>query len=175
MDSATRVCPFCGKAPGPGTFCESCGRNLAALERLPTRAEWDAGHGPQGQAARSLADRCAEATRDFLGAMHGAGDPGATRIRLGEQVIYRRGHFVHGWVVRPPDREDLEEPKRNEPGLVLTVEGRFHRIDSELRGWGQRDFPQYAKTVSPDPIEMPVDERLIDELAAIRVQHGASG
>jgi hypothetical protein len=181
MDPATRVCPFCGSPPGPGTFCERCGRNLAAVERLPTRAEWEAGRAPEEPAAPSpspalsLAERCAEATRDFLGAMHGAGDPGATRIRLGEQVIYRRGHFVHGWVVRRPDREDLEEPKRNEPGLVLTVEGRFHRIDSELRGWGQRDFPHYAETVSPDPIEMPVEERLIDELAAIRVQHGASG
>jgi hypothetical protein len=61
--------------------------------------------------------------------------------------------------------------RRNEPGLVLTVEGRFHRLHSELRGWGQRDFPHYHHTVEPNPIDMPVTERLIGELAAVLRAH----
>ena len=104
--SEVRVCPFCGAAPGTGVFCEACGRNLSAVERLPTRAEWEAaggaeaasgaglpgeasGAGPPGEASapgeagaaetagRPLADRCADATAAFLAAMHAAGDPGA--------------------------------------------------------------------------------------------------
>ena len=43
MNAGTRVCPFCGERPGPGMFCEACGRSLAAVERLPTREEWDRG------------------------------------------------------------------------------------------------------------------------------------
>jgi hypothetical protein len=54
----------------------------------------------------------------------------------------------------------------------LTAEGRFHRLHSELRGWGQRDFPHYDHTVEPDPIEMPVSERLIGELAAVLSAQG---
>jgi formylglycine-generating enzyme required for sulfatase activity len=38
-----RVCPFCGNPPGAGVFCQACGRNLAAVERLPTAEEWAAG------------------------------------------------------------------------------------------------------------------------------------
>jgi hypothetical protein len=74
----------------------------------------------------------------------------------------------------PVDREDFEKPRRYEAGLVLTVEGRFHRLHSELRGWGQRDFPQYRHTIEADPIEMPVEERLIGELAAVLRAHGLS-
>ena len=36
-----------------------------------------------------------------------------------------------------------------------------------MRGWGQRDFPRYVDTPDPDPIEMPVEARLIEELAAV--------
>lgn len=39
-DPQERVCPECG-APGPsGSFCSNCGLNLSAVERLPTREEW---------------------------------------------------------------------------------------------------------------------------------------
>ena len=76
-----------------------------------------------------------------------------------------------GWL-GPVDREDFEKPRRYEPGLVLTVEGRFHRLHSELRGWGQRDFPHYHHTVEPDAIDMPVTERLIGELATVLTAHG---
>jgi hypothetical protein len=46
------------------------------------------------------------------------------------------------------------------------------RLHSELRGWGQRDFPHYHHTVEPDPIDMPVAERLIGELATLLRTHG---
>jgi hypothetical protein len=65
-----RVCPHCGEPPGEGVFCAACGRNLAAVDRLPTRAEWEIA-GTQDD--RPLADRCAEATAAFLAAMHAAG------------------------------------------------------------------------------------------------------
>jgi uncharacterized Zn finger protein (UPF0148 family) len=73
-----RVCPHCGEPPG-GVFCAACGRNLATVERLPTRAEWEIA-GVQDD--RSLADRCAEATAAFLAAMHAAGDPGKTKTAI---------------------------------------------------------------------------------------------
>ena len=78
-------------------------------------------------------------------------------------------------MVRPVDREDFDKPTRYEPGLVLTVEGRFHRLDSELRGWGQRDFPHYQHTASPEPIDLPLEERLLGELAAVRAANGVAG
>ena len=71
------------------------------------------------------------------------------------------------------DREDFEEPKRYEPGLVLAVDGSFHRLDSELRGWGQRDFPHYHHTASKEPVEPSHEQRLLDELAALLAKHGA--
>ena len=79
---------------------------------------------------------------------------------------------LRGWVVRPVDRVDFDQPRRYAPGLVLTVEGRFHRLDSELRGWGQRDFPHYVHTASADPVEPPLDEQLVAELAAVREANG---
>jgi hypothetical protein len=176
MDAEARVCPFCGNRPGVGVFCEACGRNLQAVERLPTSAEWE-GEGlgePRGSAAgmRPLAERCADATAAFLAAMRAAGNPGAVRTPMSKRSAFRRGGSATGWVLRPVDREDFEKPRRYEPGLVLTVEGRFHRLHSELRGWGTRDFPHYHHTVEPDAIDMPVTERLIGELASVLSTHG---
>jgi hypothetical protein len=176
MDAEARVCPFCGGRPGVGMFCEACGRNLQAVERLPTRAEWE-GEGREerrGSAAgmRSLGERCAEATAAFLEAMGAAGNPGAVRTPMSKRSPFRRAGSAHGWVLRPVEREDFEQPRRYEPGLVLTVEGRFHRLHSDLRGWGQRDFPHYHHTVEPDAIGMPVTERLIGELATVLRAHG---
>jgi hypothetical protein len=179
MDAEARVCPFCGSRPGVGVFCEACGRNLQAIERLPTRAEWESGarEEERGSTAevRSLDERCAEATAAFLEAMRAVGNPGAVETPMSKSSPFRRAGTVHGWVLRPVDREDFEKPRRYEPGLVLTVEGRFHRLHSELRGWGQRDFPQYHHTVEPDPIDMPVTERLIGELAAVLRAHDVGG
>jgi hypothetical protein len=167
MDSEMRVCPFCGQPPGVGTFCDACGRNLSALERLPTRAEWElapsAAPGP-----RSLADRCTAATESFLAAMHAAGDPGVAEAPLRGGFGLRRSRRPRAWVLRPVDRENADPLHYEyEPGLLLTTEGRFHRLESEVRGWGQARFPRYVDTAKRDPIEMPVEERLIEELATV--------
>ena len=173
-----RVCPFCGNPPGVGMFCDACGRNLAAVERLPTRAEWETARpasGAEHPDRRPLAERCAEATAAFLAAMHAAGDPGATKTTMRAPPGFRRARRAHVWMLRPVHREHDDDPLRYEPGLVLTTEGRFHRLDSEVRGWGQRDFPRYYDTVDPDPIDMPVDERLIGELAAVLRDNDVAG
>ena len=176
MDAEARVCTFCGMRPGVGMFCEACGRNLQAVDRLPTRAEWEGERvgerRPSAARVHPLAERCADATAAFLAAMRAAGNPGAVRTPVSERSAFRRGGRVRGWVLHPVDREDFEKPRRYEPGLVLTVEGRFHRLHSELRGWGTRDFPHYQHTVEPDAIDMPVTERLIDELATMLRNHG---
>lgn len=160
------MCPYCGEPPGPGTFCAACGRNLAEIERLPTAAEWAAdapGEAvPEGRAA----------VAGFLAAMHAAGDPGTKRFPTGKPNWLGRTGQVRGWVVRPVDREDFEEPKRYVPGLVLTADGRFHQLDSDLRGWGQRDFPHYHHTASAEPVEPVLDARLIGELDAVRAANG---
>lgn len=156
-----RVCPHCGEPPG-GVFCASCGRNLATVERLPTRAEWEIA-GVQDD--RPLADRCAEATAAFLAAMHAAGDPGMKKTAISGSG-WRRRH-IEGWVVRAVERDEELPSKHYEPGLVLSLEGAFHRLDNEVRGYGTRDFPSFEHTVAPDPIEMPVEARLIAELAAV--------
>src|SRR3954452_1342172 len=114
-----RVCPFCGEPPGAGVFCAACGRNLAAVERLPTRAEWEEG------ATRSapvdgapLAERCVEATGAFLAAMRAAGCPGTTRTPKQRAALLRRAGHAEGWIVRPVERDDESSPRRYEPGLV---------------------------------------------------------
>jgi hypothetical protein len=164
VDPSTRVCPFCGEPPGEGVFCAACGRNLSGVERLPTAAQWSA--------PADAGQRVSEATDELLAALRAAGEPGAKEYQAGAPRPFRRTPAVRGWVVRPVDREDFEQPKRYEPGLLLSVDGRFHRLDSELRGWGQRDFPTYHHTVSPDPVEPPRDQRLLDELAALRAAVG---
>jgi hypothetical protein len=176
MDAEARVCPFCGNRPGLGMFCEACGRNLGAVDRLPTRAEREGQEIGKRRASaagvRSLAERCADGTAAFLAAMRAAGNPGAVRTPMSKRSAFRRAGWARGWVLRPVDREDFEKPRRYEPGLVLTVEGRFHRLHSELRGWGQRDFPNYHHTLEPDAIDMPVTEQLIGELDAVLRAHG---
>ena len=162
-----RVCPHCGEPPGDGVFCAACGRNLSAVDRLPTRGEWEIA----GTAdARPLSDRCAEATAAFLAAMHAAGDPGTKRTQISGSG-WRRRH-VDGWVVRPVERDDHLPPKRYESGLVLTVDGAFHVLDNEVRGYGTRNFPSYEHSVAPDPIEMPVEPRLIAELGSVLAANG---
>jgi hypothetical protein len=104
--------------------------------------------------------------------MRAAGNPGIKEIFAGKRSAFRRTPRVRGWIVRPVDREDFEEPRRYVPGLLLTVDGHFHRLDSELRGWGQRDFPRYVHTASPEPVDPPHADRLPDELAALQAAHG---
>ncbi len=173
MDPSERVCPHCGEPPGPGVFCAACGRNLAAVQQLPTRARWEAGDAgtasprPHG----SLAALCAQSTSAFLETMRTAGCPGATVTPMPARP-FRRTRRVRGWVLRAVDREDFEGSKRYEPGLVLSEDGAFHRLDSTLRGWGQRDFPRFEHTVSAEAIPMPTEQRLLDDLARILDEHG---
>jgi hypothetical protein len=163
-----RVCPHCGEPPGEGVFCAACGRNLASVERLPTRAEWEVAG---AQDDRPLADRCAEATAAFLAAMHAAGDPGTQKTAIAGRSGFRRRQ-VEGWVVRAVERDDNLPPKRYESGLVLSVEGAFHQLDNEARGYGTRDFPTWEHTVAPEPVAMPVEARLIAELGTLLAANG---
>ena len=103
--------------------------------------------------------------------MHAAGDPGTKRTPMSGSG-WRRRH-VDGWVVRAVDRDENLPPKRYESGLVLTVEGAFHQLDNEVRGYGTRDFPSYEHTVGPEPVEMPVEARLIAELGAVLAANGS--
>jgi hypothetical protein len=160
-----RVCPHCGEPPGGGVFCEACGRNLSGIEQLPTREEWEAQHAPPSDVTSAA----------FLEAMRAAGNPGAEKLPVAvKSSPFKRTPKVSGWIVRPVDREDFADEKRYEPGLVLSVEGAFHVLDSELRGWGQRDFPVYHHTVRPDPVEPPADGRLARELEAVLCANGVS-
>jgi hypothetical protein len=85
---------------------------------------------------------------------------------------FRRPKQVEGWVVRAVERDDHLPPRRYEPGLVLSVEGTFHQLDNVVRGYGTRDFPAYEHTVGPDPVDMPVEARLIGELGAVLAANG---
>jgi hypothetical protein len=177
---AMRVCPFCGEPPGGGVFCEACGRNLSAVEQLPTREEWQAS-GPPSEAPGApslapapppsivpLAERCAVATAEFLAAMAAAGNPGTQRVPSGPSKAFRRAPTIDGWIVRAVDRdEDDLGSSRYTLGLFLSVDGTWHQLDNVVRGWGQRDFPQFHHTVEPEPIAAPADERIEDELAEV--------
>ena len=85
---------------------------------------------------------------------------------------FRRAKHVVGWTIRPVDRDDHLPPKRYESGLVLSVEGVFHQLDNQARGYGTRDFPVWEHSVAPEPVEMPVEPRLISELGAVLAAHG---
>lgn len=163
-----RVCPHCGEPPGEGVFCAACGRNLASVDRLPTRAEWEVAGAKDD---RPLDERCAEATAAFLAAMHAAGDPGKTKTAIAGRSGFRRRQ-LEGWVVRAVERDENLPPQRYESGLVLSVDGAFHQLDNQARGYGTRDFPVWEHTVAPDPIEMPVEARLIAELGAVLAANG---
>ena len=172
MESAARVCPFCGEPPGPGVFCEACGRNLSAVEQLPTRGEWEAG--APAVPDESLPERCAAAVAAFLDAMHAAGDPGTADVFPRGSGL-RRAKHPKAWVLRKVAREpDDEDFGRYEPGLALTVEGTFHVIESEVRGWGQRDFPRFVDTAVVEPTELPAEARLLAELDAEAREHGVA-
>ena len=173
MDPDSRVCPFCGEAPGAGVFCAACGRNLAGIDQLPTRAEWAAaGAREPAGSGRPLDERVAEATSAFLAAMHAAGDPGTSNILGGGGPFRKRRPAA--WVVRPVHREPGGDLQTYEPGLVLTTDGHYHRMQSQVRGWGQRNFPQFLDTPARDPIDPPAEARLIGELDALLREHGVT-
>lgn len=180
MEATERVCLFCGEPPGAGVFCAACGRNLAAVERLPTRAEWESGAAPGADAEPAppdgtLADRCAEATASFLAAMRAAGCPGTGTWPMPDapkEGFLRRTPELRGWIVRPVAWDDEEMPRHHEPGLVLDTDGAFHVLDGQVRGWGQRDFPVFVATARAGTVAMPAEEGLIVALDALRAEHG---
>jgi hypothetical protein len=186
MASTDRVCPFCGERPGAGVFCAVCGRNLAAVGRLPTREEWAAGAAalptepaagrPREAREAAPARRPAEATTAFLAAMRAAGCPGTTKLRVPEAKdgLFRRTPEAHGWVVRPVAWDDRDFPRHYEPGLFLTAAGTYHRIDSQIRGWGQRDFPVFFDTAAAAALDPPADGRLAADLEAVLREHGVA-
>src|SRR4051794_40786572 len=172
MDTGTRVCPFCGEPPGDGVFCRACGRNLAGVDRLPTREEWGGEAVPQPIAP----ERVAGAAATFLAAMHAAGDPGAQKLQLEGHGRFGRMLHIRGWVLRAVHRADPEEePTAYEPGLFLSVEGEFRRVESQVRGWGQRDFPVFHDRVAAQAIDVPGEGRVLDELAAVLRDNGVAG
>ena len=162
MATDTRVCPFCGEPPGAGVFCAACGRNLADIDRLPTREEWGAGR--DGPVAA------------FLGAMRAAGNPGTQTFPMpaAKRGIFSRTPEATAWVVRPVAWDDRDNPRRHEPGLVLTTDGAFHVLESQVRGWGQRDFPRFYETVEPEPVAVPADDGLAAALDALLREHGVA-
>ena len=170
MEPGARVCPFCGEPPGSGVFCAACGRNLATVEQLPTREEWEAASAPSP-------DPVAPATIGlpaFLAAMHAAGDPGTTKVARTEPGFLGRAQHVHGWVVRAVER-DPDHPKADfEPGRFVTVAGHLHRLTSKTRGIGMRDGVRYVDLVGPEVTDQEHDERLSGELAAVLRANGLS-
>jgi hypothetical protein len=161
MATDVRVCPFCGEPPGEGVFCAACGRNLAGVDRLPTREEWGGGRG-------------ADPVEAFLAAMRAAGCPGTAKFPMPEAKtgFFSRTPEVSAWVVRPVAWDDVDQPRRHEPGLLLTTDGAFHVLESQVRGWGQRNFPQFHETAEAEPVEVPADNRLAAELDAVLREHG---
>ena len=100
--------------------------------------------------------------------MRAAGNPGTVELDVGKPRAFRRTPRLTGWIVVPVDREDVATPRHYAPGLVLSVDGTFHRLDSDLRGYGQRDFPQYQHRVSPEAVEPPAGEAVNVALARLR-------
>ena len=81
---------------------------------------------------------------------------------------------VEGWVVRPVFWDDRDNPRHHQPGLLLTTGGAYHRIDSQIRGWGQRNFPVFFDTAAPDALDPPDDGRLAADLDAVLREHDAA-
>ena len=164
-----RVCPHCGEPPGEGVFCAACGRNLAASR--PAADARRSGRSPARADDRPLSDRCAEATAAFLAAMHAAGDPGTKRTQMSGSG-WRRRH-VDGLGASARSSATITfRPSATSPASSSPSTGTFHVLDNEVRGYGTRDFPAYEHTVAPDPIEMPVEPRLIAELGTVLAANG---
>jgi hypothetical protein len=171
VERAIRVCPFCGEPPGAGVFCERCGRNLAGVEQLPTRAEWQAGSGPGAPPATDPPP--AAGVDAFLAAMRAAGDPGLVEVTEAKPGFLGRAKQARGWIVRPVVRDEEDPSTGYDPGVFLDAGGRVHRLDSATRGWGQRDAPHYVDLVGPELAPADTDEpALLAGLARVLAAHG---
>ena len=69
--------------PGPGVFCEACGRNLADVERLPTARELAAAQPSSPLTSPPTGASVAKTVREFLETMARGGQPrhGAAPVR----------------------------------------------------------------------------------------------
>jgi hypothetical protein len=166
MEPGARVCPFCGEPPGQGVFCASCGRNLASVEQLPTREEWERASAPVPAPAGAGVTLPA-----VLAAMH-AGDPGATKVTRAEPGFLGRAQHARGWVVRTIEREPDDPKAGYEPGLFVSVEGQLHRLTSKARGVGTRDGHRYVDLVGPEITDPAHDGPLPGELAGVLRANG---
>jgi hypothetical protein len=81
---------------------------------------------------------------------------------------------VEGWVVRRVVWDDRDNPRNHQPGLLLTPDGTYHRIDSQIRGWGQRNFPVFYDTAAADALDPPDDARLAADLGGVLREHDAA-
>jgi hypothetical protein len=170
--SDARVCPFCGEPPGSGVFCASCGRNLADVERLPTRGEWTA------RADTTVEpDATPVAGVDaFLAAMRAAGDPGVQELAESRPGFLGRTRHARGWIVRAAERDPEEPSTGYAPGVFLSIAGRAHRLESSTSGWGQRGAPHYVHLVGPELEASDIDrEDLLAGLGALLAAHVDEG
>ena len=161
-----RVCPHCGELPGgvhrgeEGSGCLGAAVGERPVVRdgrqLPLRPGREPFDGREVAPAR--------------GAEDAAGNPGTTKTLIAGSG-WRRRH-LEGWVVRAVDRDENLPPQRYESGLVLSLDGAFHVLDNQARGYGTRDFPAWEHTVSSDPVAMPTEARLIADLAAVLAANG---
>jgi hypothetical protein len=154
-------------------FCAACGRNLAGVAQLPTRAEWEARR-PSPAAPRSDTPPPVAGVDAFLAAMRAAGDPGVVTLPESRPGFLGRVRHAHGWVVRPVARNPSDPSSGYTPGVFLSTDGRVHRLESTSRGWGQRGPQRYFDTVGPELEGAPQeDEDLLADLAAILRDRGA--
>jgi len=166
-----RVCPFCGEPPGTGMFCERCGRNLADVEQLPTRPEWERRSDASG--APTPGARSVRSVEAFLAAMRAAGDPGVVRLPESQPGFLGRKRHAEGWIVRPVARDETSPSRRYTAGVFVTTAGRVRRLESATRGWGQRTEPRHIDTVGPElDGSQRDDEALLVDLTAVLGAHG---
>ena len=169
VEAEARVCPHCGEPPGEGVFCAACGRNLAVVDRLPTRAEWEIER--RAQDDRPLADRCAEATAAFLAAMHAAGDPGTTKTAMSGA---RASAGQAGRGLGRPRRRSRRAPAAQALRVGPRPQRRGRLPPPRQRGPGLRDarLPRLRAHGRAGAVEMPVEARLIAELGAVLAANG---
>ena len=158
MASTERVCPYCGEPPGPGVFCAACGRNLAAVERLPTRAEWEAdATAVLAPAAGPVAARGARARRRPRRPARSStrcarpATPGRRSCRCPTPPRRASCAARRRWRDGSCGRSSgttATTPGTTSPGSSSTTGGTYHRIDSQIRGWGQRNFPVFYDTAA---------------------------
>jgi hypothetical protein len=140
-------------------FCEACGRNLLAVERLPTRAEREREQRAGAAGMRPLAERCADATAAFLAAARGR-QPGCRPHAHVEAVAVSAGRLgarVGAAAGRP---RGLRGAASLRAGAGVDGGGPLSPPPQRAPGLGPARLPYSHHTVEPDAIDMPLAERL---------------